>query len=77
VHELPPALAGLAPHALGGAVGRDQLGVPLLEVTQLAVELVVLLVPDLRLSLYVVQVVVPPDQVAQLEDAALGLFANQ
>jgi hypothetical protein len=76
VDELGEALGGPLAHALGGAVGRDQLGEPLLQVAQLAVEDVVLLVGDLRPRADVVEVVVPPDEVAQLKDAALGLVAG-
>src|SRR5262249_52541772 len=56
---------GLLPHALGRAVRGDELGVPCLEVAQLALEAVVLLVPDLGRVLHVVEVLVAPELLAE------------
>jgi hypothetical protein len=67
---------GRAAHALGGAVGCDQLGELRLQARELAVEAVVGLVRDLGLPLDVVEVVVPADLVAQLRGALLGLLGE-
>ena len=53
--ELREGLGGLLPHALGGAVGGDEVGMPRLELAQLPLERVVLLVADLRRVLLVVR----------------------
>jgi hypothetical protein len=73
--ELRKGLGGLLPHALGGAVGRDQVGVLRLERAQLALERVVLLVPDLGRVLLVVELLVPADLRPQEVDAGRGLVA--
>jgi hypothetical protein len=73
VDELREALGGLLPHPLGGAVGRDEVGVLRLEVAQLALEPVVLVVADLRAVEGVVEPLVPADLLAELVDARRGL----
>jgi len=67
----------LLAHALGGAVGGDEVGELPLQVAQLALEPVVLGVGDLRLVADVVEVLVPANLAPQLLDAAFSLFAGQ
>ncbi len=62
----------LAADALGGAVGRDQLGMAGLDVLQLLEELVELPVRDFGLGLDVVFVVVVVDEAAQFSGALCG-----
>jgi hypothetical protein len=62
----------LAAHPLRRRVGRDQLGVARLQVLELAHELVVLGIADLRVVQGVVAVIVEGDLSAQLFDACLG-----
>src|SRR6266571_1823749 len=60
---------GLAGHALGGAVGRDEVGEGRLQLAQLAHERVVLRVGDLGTRLRVIEVIVMVDLLPQLADA--------
>src|SRR2546422_11290334 len=64
---------GLTANALGGAVGRDQLGISGLELLQLFQELVEFPVGDFRLGIYVVSVVVMIDEAAQFLDAVFDV----
>jgi hypothetical protein len=73
MRELREALRGLLPHALGGAVGRDEVGVLRLEVAQLALEPVVFLVADLGAVERVVEPLVAAYLLAELVDARRGL----
>ena len=66
-------LGATAARALGRAVGRDQLGMGLLQLNQLAVQPVVLGVGDLGPVQDMVEVVVPVDLLAQLVDPGGGV----
>jgi hypothetical protein len=77
VDELREGVRRLLPDPLRGAVGRDQIGVLRLQKAQLALELVVLLVADLRAVEDVVQPLVPADLGAKLVDARRGLRAAE
>ena len=63
--------SALAAHALGGRIGRQQLGVLRLQLLQFAEQLVVLGVRDLRLVQHVVAMRVVMQQLAQRIDAFL------
>ena len=63
------ARADAAMHPLGRRVRSDQLGMRLLQVTQLPVQRVVFAVADLRLVVKIVQPVVAADGLAQGVDA--------
>jgi hypothetical protein len=69
VHELRKGLGGLFADSLGGAVRGDQVRMFGLQQPQLPLELVVLLVADLRPVLDVVEPLVPADLLPQLVDA--------
>ena len=64
--DLPEGGQRLPTHTLRGRVGRDQLGVALLEGTKLPIQRVVVGVEDLRAIEDVVAVVMPTDQGAKL-----------
>ena len=66
---------GCSPTRCVGLSGVTSSGNCVLQVTQLALEPVVLLVRDLGAGGDVVEMLVAPDEVAQLEDAVLGRFA--
>jgi hypothetical protein len=63
--------------ALGGRIGRDELGMLLLERLQLVIERVVLVVADLGVVEDVVAVGVVVDRLAQLGGALPGVFARR
>jgi len=73
VLERGERLRRLAADALGGAVGRDELGVPALQLTQLALQGVVGLVGDLGTVQGVVEPLVAPDLGPQRLDTLAGL----
>src|SRR6184192_2376091 len=66
VADLGELVGGLAAHALGRGVRRQQVRPLVLDAAQLQEQRVVLAVRDLRRVEYVVGVLVPPDELAQL-----------
>jgi hypothetical protein len=70
--ELGESLRRLLADALGRAVRGDELRELRLQLAQLPLEGVVLLVADLGLVQDVVEVLVAPDPLAQIEDAGDG-----
>jgi hypothetical protein len=69
-------LAAARAHRAGGAVGRDELGVRLLEGEELALQRVVLGVRDLRSVLGVIEVVVTLDLTAKRLDTGGGVLLS-
>jgi len=63
----------LARNTLGRAVGRDQVGVPGLEILELSHETIVLGVGNLGLGQDVIEVVVAVDELPELRDASGSL----
>ena len=71
VGHLAEAFAEVVAHALGGGIGRDELGVLALQLLDFAVELIVLGIRDFGLGLCVIQLVVVAHNVAELRVAFL------
>ena len=70
-------LGRLLADPLRGAVGRDQVGVLVLQVLQLPLEAVVLRVRDLGRAAHVVELLVPPDLLPEPARPLRGPFAGR
>ncbi len=71
--DFSESLLRLGAHSLGGRIGRDQIGVPLLQVHQFPVQEVELRIGDDGVFQHMITVVVKLDLLAQLGDALGGI----
>ena len=74
MRNLDESLARFAAHPLRGGIGGRELGMALLEVTQVAHQNVVFGVADLGLVEHVIQVLMPAQFPAQSVDFHPGIF---